>query len=457
MDELSVLVVSPHFPPTNAADMQRVRMLLPHFQAAGIHAECLAVAADDVAAPRDEWLLGSIPETVPVHRANAWGLWLRRIPGLGTLSYRALGPLRKAGNRALAEQVGKGRSDSKGSGRTRTRFDLVYFSTTQFGILTLGPYWERKFGIPFVIDYQDPWVNDYYAQNPSVPPPGGRIKYAIARSISCFNEPRVISRCSGITSVSSSYPAQLKERYDFLPSDFPTLVAPFPGDEADLKRVKDDRSLSQQVFPTDSRQSNWVYVGRGGLDMHAALKGLFAAIKRRSTAHPEWLDQIRLHFIGTSYAERGHGIETVRPLAEQYGIGRVVNEVTHRIPYSNALRCLLDADALIVPGSDDPAYTASKIYPYLLARKPMLAIFHQSSSVVELIRSVGGAKLATFDTAQPKEALMNQIESSWLADDRWKQPVALDEEAFRPYTADFQAKDLQRFFRRVLGEAELKV
>ncbi len=45
-----VLIVSPHFPPTNAPDHQRVRMSLPYFQENGWEPVVLAVTADGVSA-----------------------------------------------------------------------------------------------------------------------------------------------------------------------------------------------------------------------------------------------------------------------------------------------------------------------------------------------------------------------------------------------------------------------
>ncbi len=85
--------------------------------------------------------------------------------------------------------------------------------------------------------------------------------------------------------------------------------------------------------------------------------------------------------------------KTVEPLAANYGLERIVVEHTDRIPYSETLRCLLDANALFAPGSDDTGYTASKIYPYLLMGKPMLSVFHRMSSVAALIKNVGGSSL----------------------------------------------------------------
>ena len=137
--------------------MQRVRMLLPLFRENGWQVEVLAVMAEQVASPLDPWLVDGLPADVPVHRVKAMSLGWSRIPGFGTLGLRSLRALGRAGSKLLA----------KGS------FDLVYFSTTVFEVHILGTCWKRKFGVPFVMDYQDPWVNDYYRNRPQITPPVG--------------------------------------------------------------------------------------------------------------------------------------------------------------------------------------------------------------------------------------------------------------------------------------------
>ena len=199
-EPMRLLIVSPHFPPTNAADMQRVRLILPYLKEAGVEAEVLGVESEQVASPKDPWLIPGLPPDVPIHRARALGLKWRRVPGLGTLNFRSYGALRRMGDELLRNG----------------NFDLVYFSTTQFRAHLLGPRWKRRYGVPFVMDYQDPWVSDYYREHPEVTPPGGRLKYAITSWLSRRDEPRVLRECSGITSVSDAYPQQLENRYDFL-------------------------------------------------------------------------------------------------------------------------------------------------------------------------------------------------------------------------------------------------
>jgi len=231
----------------------------------------------------------------------------------------------------------------------------------------------------------------------------------------------------------------------------PSLVIPFPGDDRDFERVRSE-GVTQRVFDPKDGFRHWVYVGRGGKDMETAVRGLFKAIKHYGNEDEALLKTLRIHFIGTSYAAAGRGVKSIEPIALEEGLGEIVSEHPDRIPYSETLRCLLDADALVVPGSNDPAYTASKIYPYLLAGKPLLAVFHENSSVVGMINSVGGGRVIPFASDEGVESIAERIRSEWLAEKRYEQAVPLDREAFAPYTARAQAGQLAEFFRSVLKE-----
>lgn len=428
-----VLVVSPHFPPVSAADMQRVRMLIPFLARNGWQADVLAVSPEQVAAPMDPWLLAGVPDDVPVHRVEAMSRRFARIPGLGTLGLRALPALAKAGDALLAA----------------ARFDLVYFSTTVFEVHVLGPRWKRRFGVPFAMDYQDAWVSDYYRDHPHASVPGGALKYALASTLHRWMEPRVLRACAGITSVSPEYPRQLVRRYPELPT-LPTLVQGFPGAPQDFERLPSVLP-GRAPYDPDDGCVHWVYVGRGGPDMAKALRALFSAL--RDHAGDALLRSLKLHFIGTSYAAAGAGTPSVAPIAAEFGLEHVVTESPDRIDYARALWCLRNADALIVPGSDDPAYTASKIYPYLLAGRPMLAIFHERSTVVELVANVGGAVCVAFTGDDDETAVARRIAEQWLAPGAHRSPVPLDRQAFHAYSDAGCAVQMAAFFDACIGDA----
>jgi hypothetical protein len=405
-------------------------MLLPHLAAAGCTAEVLTVDPACCNSPLDPWQADHLSAQIPIHTVRGLSHRWSRLPGFGSIDARCHQALARAGSRLLR----------------RRHFDLAYFSTTEFGSFRLGPLWKRRHGVPFVLDYQDPWVNDHYRLHPEQSPPGGRFKYSIADRLHRLQEPRVLHHCSGYTSVSSAYVDQIQQRYPFA-ATIPYRVLPFPGSAEDFLNLGDLPLAHLPFDPTDGL-IHWVSIGRGGVDLHQALAGLFEALARYAPSG--LLTHLRLHFLGTSYASAGQGVATIAPLAARYGLQQIVQEVTDRLPLSLTLASLKAADALLVIGSNDPGYTASKIAPYLLAGRPLLAVMHQRSSVVELIQSSGGGVVVSFSEQDTDQSLSSRIAAAWLDSGQHAQPLPLDPVSFAPHTAAGQAKILVQFFRRFL-------
>ena len=96
-----VLIVSPHFPPMNAPDMQRVRISLPFFSEFGWDLYVLAVqpADGDVLEPL---LSDTIPADVPIERVRSVPRSVTRFAGVGNVAVRAIPFLYAAGCRLIA-------------------------------------------------------------------------------------------------------------------------------------------------------------------------------------------------------------------------------------------------------------------------------------------------------------------------------------------------------------------
>lgn len=377
-----VLVVSPHFPPVNAPDMQRVRMSLPHFTEFGWDPHVLAVAPTGEETI-DPLLAQTIPTGIKVDRVNAIPAAISKRIGIGNIALRALPSLYQAGSRLLATH----------------KFDLVYFSTTMFFAMPLGRLWRRRFGVPYVLDIQDPWLSDYYSEHPdSSPPP----KYAFVRRLHAVLEPWTMKDVDGVIAVSDGYLRTLRIRYPWLTADMCTTL-PFAGSRRDLELL-DTHPQPNQSFGKQDGNVNGVYVGRGGDDMKPALKLLFETLKSGIQSDPNVFGSIKLHFVGTDYATDERARKTVEPVATDSGVGEFVCERTRRIPYFEALQLMKDASFLVLVGSDDPAYTASKVYPYLLARKPILAVVHERSGLVPLLREALGVVVTFSDGGEDSAA-----------------------------------------------------
>ncbi|MDD3180129.1 MAG: glycosyltransferase [Opitutaceae bacterium] len=367
-----VLIVSPHFPPTNAPDMQRIRMSLPYFRDFGWAPTILTVKSSCVEAPCDPLLAETVPLDIAIHRVAALpGRWTRLV-GLGTLGYRAWFQLAVAGARLIREQPP----------------DLVYFSTTQFLVTALGRRWRTRFGTPFVIDVQDPWRTDYY-KRPGAPRPPGGWKYRFAHWQAKRLEEPSWRDAAGFISVSEHYLAQLRARYPWFAKK-PAATIPFGVSAADLELARRNESLIP-AFVRVPGAVHLVSVGAAGPIMQAALERLFAGVRSLLSSAPEVAARIRFHFIGTSYAPPERATPTVEPLARACGVGALVREQPGRVGYFTALKTMLAADAIVIPGSDDPAYNPSKLATCALVGKPVLALHATGSAFGNLAHQFGFA------------------------------------------------------------------
>lgn len=414
-----VLIVSPHFPPINAPDHQRVRMSLPYFEECGWRPTVLSVSPNYVEGVRDPLLRQTVPDSVNVIGTKALSARYTRRLGLGSLGMRALPYLRSAGAEIIR----------------RERIDLAYFSTTVFPSMSLGPVWRRKLGVPFVLDFQDPWLNDYYDRSGSPAPPGGKLKYGVSKGLARLMEPRTLRRAAHVISVSPDYPRMLLARYPWLnPSQF--TVLPFGGAERDFKSLA-SLGVKQGIFNPSDGKRHFVYVGVAGSIMAKALRILFMAIKRMRERKPESFRDVRLHFVGTTYAPEGRASKTVEPIARECEVADLVEERTGRVPYFEALKILLDSDGILLFGSDDPGYTASKLYPCVLARRPILAVFHERSSVVDILRRCNAGRAVTFREDGLTEGLLDDAaqQMGWLLSLPKHFSPDTDWTEFAPYTA----------------------
>ncbi|MGI8960853.1 MAG: glycosyltransferase [Bryobacteraceae bacterium] len=386
-----VLIVSPHFPPSNAPDHQRVRTSLPYMEAFGWNATIVAVHPKYTEALYDSILGRTVSKEVTVHRTSALSAALTRWVGVGSLALRALPFLWLAGNRLLR----------------RSEFDLVYFSTTMFPVIILGPIWKRRFGVPYVVDFQDPWLTDYYDQPGAPSPPGGRLKHGLHNWIARSFEPQVMRYVAQTIVVSPGYSQMLQQRYGWLKADSLTVL-PFGAPEKDFELLP-SLNVRQRLFNKTDGLSHWVYVGRGGGDMAPALRVLFGAIAAERSCRPDAWTKICLHFAGTDYAPSGKGKRTVEPIAAEYGVADLVSETPDRLPYFESLQALVESDALLVIGSDSPAYSPSKLYPYVLAKRPMLAVLHAGSPGVTILRDCKAADVVTFRPGLTEPLLEQQM------------------------------------------------
>ena len=380
-----VLIISPHWPPLNAPDMQRVRMSLPYYRANGWEPIVLCVGTASQDGVLEPELEQTIPPDIRLVRVPALSLRWTRFLGMRNLGLRCWLHFLWAGTRLIQ----------------REKIDLVFFSNTQFVTFALGRIWRALFRTPYVFDMQDPWRTDYYERQGSRRPPGGW-KYQLARFMAWLLEGWSFRRVSGLISVSPRYLDDLRARYPHL-ATVPTAVIGFGASRDDM--IKANALVAPAVrFHREHGEIHVLYTGASGPVMPHSLTVLFDALKLYHQRSPAQARRLRFHFLGTSYVAPGQGKNSVVPVAESCGVADQVQEIPHRLGHLECVRLQCEADLLLLPGSSDLAYSPSKIYPYYLTGRPILGVVFRGSVLEELLDQLACAHVVRFDLAGSKAA-----------------------------------------------------
>jgi hypothetical protein len=337
--------------------MQRVRMSLPYFSGDGWDATVLTVSDPTPSAPLEPELLATLHASAEIKRAFCFSRRWTRLLGVNNVALRSLPFLLLAGCRLLA-------------GR---RYDVVYFSTTMFITFPLGRVWKFLYGVPYLIDLQDPWVTDYY-ERPGAPRPPGGWKYRVSQGLARTLEGWTMRRVSHLITVSSAYIDALRQRHPFL-NETPFTELPFGSPDLDLAYAANKLATRQSLLPAGGIRL--VFAGALGPGMLPSVETLFAGI---AAAKKNGLN-VSAHFFGTSYSPQSESHPVTLDLAAKYGLQDCVREQPSRLRYFDALQVTLEADANLLFGSNDLAFNPSKITTVLAARKPILALVPEGSAM----------------------------------------------------------------------------
>lgn len=354
-------LVSGHFPPSNLVGAQRARLwsrYLPEFGWEPIVVTGDPARYEERPDPDLEMLV-------------ATGLRVIHAPTLPTRPVRLVGDL---GVRAFwgCYRVLSGLA-------ARGEIDFVLVTIPSNFLAPVGRLVHARHGLPFGIDYQDPWVNRW----PGVDRPFTRAwaSYTLSKIL----EPIAVRGASLITGMAPGYVAGMLERNPGVAAGavvacMPMGIAP---EDYDLVRRLDRPAFLFQ--PGDGR-FHVIYAGAllpaGIVVLDAFLAGL-RALKARD---PAAAARLKVHFVGTGKSPDDPNGHRVLPRAQAAGVADMVDEHPQRIGYVDTLNHLGRSDAVLVLGSTEAHYTPSKVFQAMLSRRPVLALLHEASSAVDMVR-----------------------------------------------------------------------
>jgi glycosyltransferase involved in cell wall biosynthesis len=274
-------------------------------------------------------------------------------------------------------------------------------------------------GLPWVADFRDPmWEHDY--------PPDIAMRKRAARI-----EGRTVRSADKVVVTTEGTQRLMWARYPDVPRDRFVVIANgydeenFTASEKRIVRKAPNGPVrvihSGTLYPRE-RDPSALFLAVSQLKQRSQLDGSKLRIVLRATAHD---------------AE-------IASLIARYGVGDIV-EIASAVKYEDALTEMMEADALLLlQGEDCNQQVPAKLYEYLRAGTPVLALAGKQSDTVEILSGAGNMwwapPAATEDIARALERLM--------AEARLKQR-ATNWEYVRKYDRRAQAAELAQLLADV--------
>lgn len=379
-----ILIIAPHFPPSNLAAVHRSRLFARHLPSFGWEPVILTVHERHYEEKPDWELMKLVPSSLKIYKVDAYRLSKPRL--IGDLGLRAFFQLYKAAKEIIRKE----------------QVNFLYIPIPSFYTALLGRWLHARTGIKYGIDYIDPWVHVF---------PGSEKVFSrhwFSTRLARFLEPIAVKNAVLITGVASGYFEGVLERNPHLASQSLQGAMPYGGEAEDHQYIRSSTARGY-LFNRKADKLQLVYAGALLPKSYVLLEILFKVMAQ----HPAIFSDVEFHFIGTGKAGSS-GMGVLEKLARENSLWQtLIFEHPDRIPYLDVLAHINESGGVFILGSTEPHYTPSKTYQAVLSAKPIWAILHGASSAARVLDETGSGLVFTFEQVGKVETIAYQLADSF--------------------------------------------
>ncbi len=403
-----VLFVAYYFPPAGGPGVQRTLKFVRYLPDLGWHPTVISVRPEAAAWPaEDPSMLPEIPEDVSVLRTGSWdpyaayaklkGRSKDTAVGVGFADTGAVGGFERFARFVRANlflpdaRVGWVPFARRQIARLlrHESFDAIITSGPPHSTHLVGRWAQKRFGIPWLADFRDPWGElSYYEQLPFLP---------WSRALDGYLESRTLREACAVVTVSPAVADLLVAK-----TDRPVEIIPNGFDPADFQGI-------QPVGPAEFRI---VYVGT--LTAAQNPVPLWRVIGRLRDEGNE----IRIGLVGRIDS-------SVLDSLDQNGLAAA----TERLPYvshKEAISYMMGAGALLlcVPRTtDDKGILTGKLFEYIASGRPVLAFGPQGSDAASVLDEAQKGVMFDYEDEEGIRTFLVTQHTSWTAGNRGSGPA----------------------------------
>ena len=404
---MRLLLVTYYFPPSGGAGVQRTLKWVKYLRDFGVEPVVLTVEAG--AYPKtDATLARDVPPGVAVHRT-------RSLDPFGAYA-RLTGRSRQQAVAETSGHLGEGASPAERFARfvranvfvpdarvgwvpfavqrglqllRDEQFDAVLTSGPPHSVHLAGWMLRARTGLPWIADFRDPWTDiNYYDELP---------RTAAAHALDRWLERSVLERADRVVTVSPGWRNLLLGKVERDTSDFAVIHNGFdPEDFGPAEAPPEDRFTL-------------VYVGSlYGSRSPAALWRALAALRERGE-----IDRLRLRLVGRI------GDDVLATLRE-YGLDGITEHVPY-LPHDEAVSEMQRATLLLLTVESyrhERGNLTGKVYEYLGAGRPILALGPAEGDAANLLRETGAGQMFDREDADGVVDYLRTLYTAWERGDR---------------------------------------
>jgi glycosyltransferase involved in cell wall biosynthesis len=366
-----VLFVAYYFPPRGGAGVQRSLKFVKYLRQFGWEPTVLTDAHQRRSGAYDETLLAEVPEDTRIVRVPSREEFFVKLSrfGLGRVAGLSLRPDTQVTWVRPALKAALGLAAER-------PFDAVYTSIQPWSMGLVGMKLKARLGVPWVCDFRDPWSRSLHLVWPT------KLHWEADRAL----ETRYLASADRTVVVTETMrndmladnPGLAPERVEVAPNGFDEedIDAPARADDGKFTIVFSGKFQYDYASEGTAGRAGLRRLGtycRAGveLDTHSPIYFL-RGLARFLEGHPGRRAKTRVVFAGT--IGRGN-----MSLAAELGLSDIVLCPGY-LPHAEAVSLVKSADALLLPmfSTADPAervaYASGKVFEYMAARKPILAL-----------------------------------------------------------------------------------
>jgi glycosyltransferase involved in cell wall biosynthesis len=404
----NVLVIAYYFPPSGGPGVQRVLKHIQYLPEFGWNPIVLTVANGDFPA-RDESLLAKIPRGVQVERTEIYEPYAlyRKLTGKADNTPIDVNVIKKEndGSRSLREKLAEfvratffipdarigWLPTALGTGMRLIRehsIEAIYNSSPPYTTALIARQLKRKSGLRWVTGFRDPWTEFLTTPRRWFAP--AWIDKRLERSV--FEESDAVE-CAWegiVKDIRGKFPHLPAEKFHHIPNGFDS------SDYPDFAPSSEERRKRFTITYTGS-----LYGRRNPSSFFAALRSLI----ERGALRPE---EFTARFIGRFGAE-------VQAMFDEFPYKESL-EVLGYMPHEESIAYLLRSDALLLivdEAKESEEIVPGKVYEYIGALRPIIAIAPDESAVSALLRETSSGASAHQSNVEGIAVIIEERLRAW--------------------------------------------